>query len=354
MKHIVFLVHGMGRHEPQAWAESVVAKLESLAQRYPYFQGSSLDEWAEFVPIDYDDRISAILRTWQDSAQPVSAFAAAQELDFAGSLDWLDGIAAEDADFYWTHLADVVIYRLFRLYRERIRISVVDQIATVLARELDQHGGATASVIAHSLGTAVAHDSLCKLGGTPPANLPNTLAHPHWAFKSLFMLANTSRVLQSDFKAYASIVRPGPANNAQAYCSRFYSFHHELDPFTIPRRFAPSNWGTLYRGEELGHYREWNVHGFEHYLDNPRCHIPILKAITRSDAITASEAGRAVDEATYPRFGGEFRPLVEVRAKLAELGALRNELSDDPSLPEALEIVSRGFKVLREIKDLLP
>ncbi|HVS09366.1 MAG TPA: hypothetical protein VMS76_05775 [Planctomycetota bacterium] len=354
MKHIVFLVHGMGRHAPQAWAESVVAKLEESAQRYPFFQGRSLAQWAEFVPIDYDERITGVLRTWQDSAGPVSAFAAAQDLDFAGGLDWLDGIAAEDADFYWTHIADVVIYRLFRLYRERIRISVVDQIATVLAREFDQHGGATASVIAHSLGTAVTHDALCKLGGAPPANLPNTLAHPHWAFKHIFMLANTSRVLQSDFKAYTSIVRPGPANSAQAYCSRFHSFHHELDPFTIPRRFAPSNWSTLYRGEELGHFREWNVHGFGHYLDNPRCHVPILRAITRSDAITAAEAGRAVDEAAYPRFGGQFQPLVEARAKLAELSALRHELADDPSLPEALGIVSRGFKLLREIRDVLP
>jgi hypothetical protein len=187
--------------------------------------------------------------------------------------------------FINTHVVDVLMYRALRQVAGMVRESVRSQILEALTKR-GNIGEVRWSVIAHSLGTAVIHDSLQGLYSesslNPDANFtgvtrPTTLA----------MIANVSRVLEDggNFDVYTSRVRPGADNRAG--CLFYLNARHEWDPFTQPKKFAPmSNWPSMEaRARELfvdcqiRDIGQLNVHALEHYLDNPLVHGPLFNSL---------------------------------------------------------------------------
>jgi hypothetical protein len=203
--------------------------------------------------------------------------------------------------------------------------------------------------MAHSLGTAVAHDALAELGGSNTLDgKANTLSAQNFKFASIHMLANVSRILQSSPKVYDSVVRPGTRRQANRYCMKMYSHQHSLDPFTIPRKFAPVTWGPRLEVNDLSHYRGWNIHGWKHYLDHPRVHVPILKELTRATAISSEQLRTAVD--AYPQFGGELTNVDTAKGKITELGALAASLDLDKGLDHNFDTLKAMWKLIEELK----
>ena len=350
-KHTLFLVHGVGVHAPGTWADEVVEKLKSVSEAYATFRDEPLEERVEFVPVSYDQHLTAALDRWKQSGQTLAAFARASELVDADSMSWLDDVLPDETSFVWTHVVDVVLYRFFRLEQGRIQDSVKLQIGERVAQGLDRDASASFSVLAHSLGTAVAHDALAELAAPTLDGRVNTLAPPNFRFNAIHMLANTSRLLQTRIKAYESMVRPGPRNSKSSYCLRYYDYRHELDPIVVARTFEPSGWGDLFTGALVRHYRDWDIHGFAHYLDNPRVHVPILNSLTRVDAIPRPERATAVGD--YAQFGGKLQAVAEVQARIGELAALKHQLEEDASLSEAFDTIRKMLAVLGEIRDAI-
>jgi len=353
-KTILFMIHGMGDHGA-AWEADVKAKLDEVAARYPNLQGASLWDSVELIPLRYDHHLTDALQQWQASAGPVSAFAEANKLDQAGSLDWLDGVAAEDAGFFWKSVADVVVYRFLKVYRERIRASVVDQIVTpLMAIPAAERDFGRVVFVAHSLGTAVLHDALHLLGTGRFATWASAFAAPQARFRAIFTLANVSRVLQDDIKAYESIVRPGPQNKLGSNCSVFYNFRHELDPICAVWRFNPEHFSrSHYHHRDLTHYRDWNLHGFTHYLDNPRVHVHLINQVLSRPVITRSQFIDAISHDAYPQFGGRFADVPVLQAKLREIEAIVGGLREDSDLADLLKAISRTGNTLGEIRDIV-
>lgn len=351
-KHTLFLIHGMGRHEGTRWSDEVWEKLVACSQRYPHFSDKkNLDEYAVPVPIGYDKFIRAALQRWDEQATQFGDFARANELSEAGSLDWLTGISGNDNHFLLSHAADVIIYRFFRLESGQIRANVQLKIYEEIQRKRAQDANAKFSLMAHSLGTSVAHDALAELGAAPQiGDNVNAFGVNNFRFHSIHMLANVSRLLQTVPKAYESFVRPGSNNVKNRYCGRMYCHHHELDPFTKPKPFDPMAWGTNFQMASLRHYRGWNVHGWLHYLDHPKVHIPLLKAISKSSAITPKQARQAVNG--YLRFGEELENLSVAKEKLAELHALSQSIDEDKGLKENFESLRKMWDTVQELKEL--
>lgn len=352
VKHTLFLVHGMGVHEGTPWADEVWSKLVECSERYPHFtERKALEEYAEPVAVEYDGFIRAALRRWDRQATEFGAFARANELRFADSLDWLQGVSADDAGFLLSHVADVVIYRFFRLEAGQIQDAVKLKIAEEVQRKQALDADAQFSVMAHSLGTSVAHDALAELGSAERIDGDvNTFGVENFRFDSIHMLANVSRLLQTKPKAYASVVRPGPRSTKNRYCGRMYSHRHEVDPFTKPKPFEPVTWGDDFEHTTLRHYRGWNVHGWLHYLDHPEVHVPLLKAITKSSAVTPKQMREAVND--YPRFGGDLENLNAAQAKLAELHARAQDVDEDRGLEENFEALIAMWRVVKELADV--
>ena len=76
------------------------------------------------------------------------------------------------------------------------------------------------------------------------------------------------------------IAAPSPPNGmTEAY----FSFRHELDPIAeVVRTFRGDNHGwpaTGYRDEVAIDVKDWNVHGFTHYLDNPIAHLRLFERL---------------------------------------------------------------------------
>ncbi len=325
-KHILFLIHGMGVHKKN-WADTVINKLKELSKDYTYFNENKLTDLVKFVPIDYDHVIRDVLNKWQEDSRGIRDFAKENGLDDKNLLSWLKRAGDTERNFLWSSVADVIIYRFFRVYSNRIRIDVIKELSDEINSEINEFGDARCSVLAHSLGTAVVHDCLHHLGAENWGDTQNVFGPTHWRFQSIFMIANTSRLLQTEPKAYDSIVRPGPNLDSNSYCFRYLNFRHELDPVPYPRMFDPIGWSSAYQSIIVQHYRDLGIHGLEHYLDNPRVHIIILRAVTSRWAITEQEAIKAVDN--YRQFGEKFEAVEKIRDFLNELAMLKNELGQD-------------------------
>jgi hypothetical protein len=356
-KRLVFLVHGMGDHRP-GWSALVTQRFADIARGYPTLADGSLLDDVDFVEVTYDDVFASQVRQIAGDAAELEKFArqalpaGTVKATLGKVLTWLrqDARPGESA-FFWTHVVDVLLYRYFRLVRDPVRLTVMKQFAEALADA--ETGGeiADAFVVAHTLGTAVAADALALLGTTPFDGSEAFLAGRE-KFKHVFTLANVSRLLEDDIDPYTSVLRPdsatldpAPANPPPpAYCSRFTTFRHVLDPFCWLLPFEPPSWGSDFTNvNDLTHLRAINVHGFEHYLDNPRVHIPILNGIFERPVISAAAREQAI--ARYPPIAGPCAD--ELRA----LGQALQELPMPTDLQNVLICVTKGLALGRAAQE---
>lgn len=351
-KHRLLLMHGIGLHGDD-WVSGEQGPVETLkraAKRYKFFQNKPLEEHVEFVPLSYDSVFQSIIAQWQADASAVTSLPGNT---LGGSLDWLAGATEDEQTFWWTHVADVALYRCFPTYRQAVRAHVMDDLTAAAQPAVD--AGDNVSVIAHSMGTSVLHDVLHLVGSKETlGGVPNAFRARNFRLTNIIMLANVSRLLQTqdaEMKpAYTSIVRPGRLADAESYCSRYLNFRHEADPIPFPRMFEPVDFDPQrYSNIVIRHYWQANVHDVSHYLLNPRVHIPILRAVTRQSAISVDEEKAAVNPDNFPQIGGDFG-LVQKVATLAErLAALQRRLGENPSPAVMTQAFTQYATAVREI-----
>ena len=319
MPRVLFLVHGMGEHNP-TWSGKVKDKLNEVALRYPRFRkqypSGDVTDILDVVEISYDRCFSQHVNEWNESVSALEQFVDVNEVhagraleDFSRVVDWVSRSAKPtETHFFWSHAVDVLLYRFFPLVADEVRVTVMSQMADRLARR-----NVRASVLAHSLGTRVALDCLQLLGTVPFGGGESLLARNGYFFDSVFMLANVSlllgRVRDGDPDPYLGIVHPRStphsAGAGPGYCSGFYNFRHARDPFTLVKPFRPTKWGSDYYTPEkdLDHIAaDWNVHGFTHFLDHPAVHVPILNALLAKQEliVTAEELPAIVNNFKVP------------------------------------------------------
>ncbi len=355
VKHTLFLVHGMGEHAGTDWSKEVWDKLVECSKRYPHFQEHPLDDYAEPCAVEYDSLIRGALARWDQQATDFGEFAkkSQQKIPGAGSLEWLSGVSADDAGFVCSHVADALVYRFFANEAGQIRANVQLAIFEQIHEKRSGENGASArfSVMAHSLGTAVAHDALAALGGSDRIeNRTNTFSAKNFRFDSIHMLSNVSRLLQRDVDPYTSVVRPCADNAPGSYCDQMYCYRHTLDPFCRPRPYEPTHLGSGFHLEEVDHCRGWNLHGWLHYLDHPRVHIPVLRSISDPSYIGRKLRKKAKRE--YPKYGGELENVAEARTKLEELRTTVGRIERDNGLRENLTCLLDAFRTVKELKDM--
>lgn len=348
-KHILFLIHGIGVHGTE-WGEELAGPIDTLKRlsaQYAFFGRHALEDRVEFVPLAYDHIFNEIIAQWRGDANAVMQFDPTGVL--RDSLDWLGTAGTKEQDFWWSHIADLAMYRFFPVYRQRVRSFVIARMAERIERAKAEDGEATCSVLGHSMGTAVAHDCLHLLGTERWGERANPLNPAHWRFNHVFMVANTSRLLQSDIKAYESIVRPGALEDPGSYCATYWNFRHEADVVPFPRMFEPVGWKN-YASMLVRHFRGANVHDLSHYLLNPRVHIPILRKLISPRAVTPEEEVSAVDSARFPQFGGNLAFVEKARQLAARLEALKAGLGDDPQPKAWLASLVAYFKLMDEAR----
>lgn len=301
-KNLLFLVHGIGGHT-EDWIDvpgGPVATLEQAMSLYPdcFPAGSKLRDFVDVIGIRYDDIFDEQIARWTDQVK---------DLPVAGpGTDWLKGLQAfwskanGDRAKFTAFGGDVILYKGFDLLARSVRLRFNKiLVGEVFKRHQESlQSGETApdvGIVAHSMGTVVAYDSLYSLfTGTwfsqDDELLANSSLTPEQRehFQSLqkrikdagttgvpvrldtlMMLANTSTLLTRwPINEVNALLRPGAATRM------FYNINHELDPVGKLKRFAiPADWDPDFAVDiELKHLHKENVHGMSHYLSHPAVH----------------------------------------------------------------------------------
>jgi hypothetical protein len=341
-KHIVFLVHGMGAHD-NTWAED---SIDILRKAYESFELLSLftsfDERFEFVAVRYDDIFEELRAQWSQDAQPVLDLLNAGKLPKSGVTELAKlGDAATNDDFIATHLLDVFLYRFVPQIGERVRRQVADGI---LGRLKSEPGPWHWSILGHSLGTSVVHDTLHQM--FTDADIGPTMKRAR--AKLVMMVSNVGRLLeQPGMDVYKTISHPS-ADPLRGVCGYYFNVKHEWDPFPRPKEFRPTDdWPDVvtraqgrFRRIEINAFASKNIHSLEHYLGNPRVHAPFFRLLSTPSLIPDEHFHDAVAkyEASTPL--GAFEKL---QKQLKDL-----QIADEASWQQVIKAFGQFFDVIRQ------
>ena len=243
-KHLVFLIHGMGE-QGSTWAKSAI---DLLKERYKSFDrlqaGYPVNDTLQFVPILYDDVIETYRTRAQNNLEatlsPIQSGAPTPRV-----MDTILSLAKrQNKDgFFFTHLMDVVLYRYVATVRQHVQVRVAKSI---LEKVVPKRGPVrTWSFIAHSLGTSVMHDTLRNMFGNGVYDSEEqnnyTLDGQQFGVHTGLFVANVSRILYPEKHNppfYSTMIKPSYGRGT-GYMRWYLNCNHELDPFPMPRPFAP-------------------------------------------------------------------------------------------------------------------
>lgn len=297
MTRVLLIVHGMGVHGTD-WATDIIADLENAATPYGLagdFSDQLHNHKVTLAPIAYDGRFVDWVGKWGEDSRELAKFVRRNAIDMPANLvDWLEGADETENNFLWSHVVDVLLYRFFNQVAIDVRVHVARDIATWWRNALEADPNADVSVLAHSLGTSVTHDTLALLASDPPKGAKGFLAGSR-RLANMFQVANVSRILETSPKVYDSVICPPTVRGDSAYCANLFNVRHVLDPFPAPRSFAPAWGGADYVRVQTRAVRQFDVHGFGHYVRDPRVHIPLFRALFGFEAIDPDTAKNAID-----------------------------------------------------------
>ena len=316
MYQLLFVIHGMGAGERPAtdanWWTDLVTSIRGyatpLGRQADFVTSNPKSGQILIVPLTYHDTFDVLRKSWkQQTPSGTGWIPLVQQLFLTdpAMAAKMPAWSASAGTFFWTHVLDVLLYRFIpRGFTTTIRDQVALQIETAWHKaDIDNDAHTPVHFLAHSLGTAVLHDAICRMATFPEFG-PGT-----HSINSIVTLANVSSVLENGNATYGSADRtvnspPPPAGMTQAYLS----FRHELDPIAAVKAFDALTHGWPsedYHGQVVFDVKDWNVHGYTHYLDNPAVHFPLFNRLWPDDNVfsklpTATAAYQAAPSTPCP------------------------------------------------------
>ncbi len=314
-------------HHIDGWHRQVEDFLHHFYSTYARTGGRPFAKRFKVVPVEYDTIFREILATWNTNGRELLALGNKFGTDKVDQLlGWSQGAPEVDDNFFWTHAFDVIFYRFFATVREAVKVHVANTIFKEISNLASSESW---SIIGHSLGTMVVHDTM-HAWYTQPLGKGGKLGN-HMRPRLLMMLANVGRILQQkDLKVLSpqSTVKPG------GVCSYFVNALHPLDPFTALKPFNPVRWPDRQRYEngefrliEVKHIQEVNIHDFLHYLRHPDVITSLFRTLRYATFITQEK--EAQYRQTFKPFGDLSDPkLIDIRKKLEDIGMLGQQEAD--------------------------
>lgn len=344
--HTVILLHGMGKPDSKMfedWEKSLAKLHDSYAE-----PGDEFATQFECVPINYDSFFEDRRNAWAEQVQKILDAGVALPVNDL-TVDDLEPITEDN--FFTTHLMDVLLYRFDPLVADEIRDHVAERMLHVIR---NRPAGTKVSVLAHSLGTSIAHDAINVIYHPPQVHAKPKLTTGNFRFHAIIQLANNSRALESKWSAYNSFVRPGikDSDGGQYVATRMLSASHKYDPLAALRGFNPiDNWPNAETVKEKrmvlvnpSIIQHWNVHDFSHYLNDPRVHIPMFRFLRTKGFIS-----EARETETYFQFDSE-NPITKFDDYRRELRTLLTE-DDKFSWKGLVEVFKKFATLVKEVTE---
>lgn len=282
----ILLVHGMGTHkgaqdgEKGSFQKEFEEATSEILQKFNGHENDTLASHIDIHEYNYDDWFDEMRKIMSEKANSMTdrlnsvgeTYGVTVPLDLAGKLLSFETKFAND-DFFYTHWLDVIFYAT--MLGEKVRVNAGKKVAEMVKK----YGPGNVHLVAHSLGTAVMHDTLHKLyrpESDPSDEIPD-LSPVDNRLASIWMIANVSRLVDSVTQlanTYNSVVKPGNGGCTGS----FTNIRHVLDPFTWLAQFDPSDNGKWVSHDVFSKFYEniatrlvvdGNTHSIKQYLQDP-------------------------------------------------------------------------------------
>lgn len=338
-KPIVLVIHGMGTHEPGKLKKDIAEGLNEAAKNFG-LNSFDINEKVEFFQFNYSTFLDEIRQRDADQASSI-----AEHLTLLQGHGLGENIAAKLTEFFagfdeddmlYTHWMDVVYYGLM-FWGEKIRVDFAKKINDVMIEA--NRGNRDVHIIAHSLGTAVAHDTLAKLFRKDvdiTSEVPG-LDIAKFRIKSLWTVANVSRLLN----LLNDIADPNKSIvNAtdDGCCDYLVNARNTFDPFTWPKQYNRDDGN--YQLLEVDTVRYWNTHDIKEYMAAPPVAAYILSYIL---GIELSDSQWTTGVTKHAE--------TSVNKPLADLKALFQDLKNQPDTEDKIEALEQMFTTAKAFKD---
>lgn len=314
-KKVLILLHGMGVHTSESFKKEVLEASNNVLQRYPSFKNLKFEDQVVIESIEYD---SIFEKHRTDLANNAEAITDVIKTHLPGIavpnvikrlLKFEQGI--EDDKFENTHVLDVILY--LTLVGGEVRAKVTDEIGKVFRKYNDSD----ICILAHSLGTAIAHDAMDMLftdvkpkkGQLP---ISSHKIDKYWAFANVSRIITTFSGKQPPLN---SIVKPG----VDGCLGSFSNVYNELDPFVLDifKRFSPNDDGNwinpniykyFYKNLNTKKVSRINTHSIKGYIEDPDvCH----DFLNTFFSFLPSPDEKSIGDAKFESVQSEFKKVKE-------------------------------------------
>lgn len=315
MGHKIFLVHGIGQWK-QGWSTPYQKLITDAYDNYPTLKRQqAFSDRFIFEEVDYDSIFRIVAERMAQEGQNVTDILGkgVSQSGEAGVMENLAKFAsnADDDEFAFTHVQDLLLYRFTSLVRD----AVIDWVSEAIRKDINTTPRRW-SIIAHSMGTSVAHDVIEQLSRPSSNGTPGMPSGQNNCFL-LAMLANVCRPVESKFEldVYTSPVRPRIDEN-KGLVAYYYNINHRYDPVPRFKPFRPDDrWLSpkmlsfeLYKNIEPTLVTSRQTHDLDHYLADPEVNYPILQCLCEERATqkTMQEKANAIAKYREGSVQGKF------------------------------------------------
>lgn len=311
---ILIVIHGMGVHSENSFKEEVVSAGNKALRRYPGHEQDDFEKHVEVKPIAYDHIFETVRQRLVNANAPVAEFfknnpEINNSLSLSKRMSELESSLGRD-EFLSTHVFDVVLY--LTLVGGWVRSYVIEKLVNII----NENPNRRIHLLAHSLGTAVLHDSLAsRLRTDPPSGFK--ILDSSVSFDSIWTFANVSRLVANySGRPHPYTTRVKPGEKGCANC--FFNVRHKLDPFTRPMRFAPEenpDWvrpvvlEESYGLIETEAISRLNTHDIGGYIEDPKVSLPFLFSLIPS--FDPSSDGIKEADAKFQNLQGQYEKIEE-------------------------------------------
>lgn len=267
-KPIILVIHGMGSHEPGNLKKEIAEGVNEAAKNFG-LKHFDINEKVEFFQFNYSTFLDDIRQRDAEHASSIT-----EHLSLLQGHGLGENIVAKLTEFFadfdeddmlYTHWMDIVYYGLM-FWGEKIRVDFAKKINDVMIEA--NRGSREVHIIAHSLGTAVAHDTLAKLFRKDvniTSKVPG-LDIAKFRIKSLWTVANVSRLLNllNDIADPNHSIVNGTDTSC---CAHLINVRNAFDPFTWVMQY--NGRGNRYKLKEVNTVRQGNTHDIKEYMASP-------------------------------------------------------------------------------------
>jgi hypothetical protein len=338
-KPIILVIHGMGTYEPGDFKQDIAGGLNEAAKNFG-LSNFDINDKVEFFQFNYSAILDEIRQRDAEHASSIADHLALLKGRGLGEniVTKLTGFFEDfnKDDMLYTHWMDVIYYGLM-FWGEKIRVDFAKRINDVMIEA--NKSNRDVHIIAHSLGTAVVHDTLAKLFRKDVdiiSKVPG-LDIAKFKIKSLWTVANVSRLLN----LLNDIADPNKSIvNAMddGCCDYLVNVRNAFDPFTWIKQYNRSDGNSKLLEVETVRY--WNTHDIKEYVATPLVSSYIFNSIL----------GIVLSKDKWEN-GIKEHKKTSLNKSIDDLNTAFQDLKSQPDKDDKIEALEQMFTVAKEFKD---